>query len=194
MLDFYFIRHGQTQWNNDKKLQGRTDIPLNAHGREQISAYQLPDKLRTLQWVSSPLLRAQQTAELLGVQAAIENNLLEMNWGTWEGQTLKQLQTADPIAFARQEALGLDLCPPEGESPRIVGARVSLWAEQLQAGKTTEQIGCVSHKGVIRAIYALASGWDMLDKAPHKLDFHCAQHFIYSRGQWSIGALNISLK
>ena len=194
MINVYFIRHGQTQWNSEKKLQGRTDIPLNAQGREQISAYRLNEQLLAASWFSSPLQRAQQTAAILGVTASIENAIVEMDWGTWEGQKLKEIQAADPDEFSRLEALGIDLMPPEAESPRIVGARVSNWVSQLS--KRQEQstnIGCVSHKGVIRAIYALAANWDMKNKAEHKMDFHCAQHFCFEDGIWSIGELNIAL-
>ncbi len=193
MLNLYFIRHGQTQWNTDKKLQGRTNIPLNEQGIEQIKAYQLPEKLEQLQWFSSPLLRTRETAELLGVNAASEQHLIEMNWGDWEGKTLKDISAADPIEFAAQEALGFDLNPPQGESPRMVAERVTTWAEQLAAMSANQDIGCVSHKGVIRAIYALAANWDMQAKAPHKMDFHCAQHFCFDGNEWSIGELNISL-
>jgi probable phosphoglycerate mutase len=193
MLHFYFIRHGQTQWNSQKKLQGRTNIPLNQQGREQIISYQLPAKLRALEWFSSPLLRARETAELLNLNAASETQIIEMNWGEWEGKTFVQLREDDPTGFANMEAQGLDIMPPGAESPRIVAERVSLWAQQLAAINTHQAIGCVSHKGVIRAIYAMAAQWDMLNKAPHKIDFHRAQHFCFENDQWSIGELNIDL-
>ena len=97
MIHVYFIRHGQTQWNCEKRLQGRTDIPLNDVGKTQISAYQLPEHLLTMPWFNSPLLRTQQTAELLGVNSQVEAALIEMNWGHWEGKTLQQLSSQDPI-------------------------------------------------------------------------------------------------
>lgn len=193
MLDFYFIRHGQTQWNNEKKLQGRTNIPLNQQGVAQISAYKLPAKFAELTWFCSPLLRARETAELLGVNAASENLLIEMNWGQWEGFTLKQLQQKDPIGFAQAEALGIDLMPTDGESPRLVGERISHWAQQLAMTSPCQQLGCVSHKGVIRAVYALATDWDMKGKPADKLDYHCAQHFCFDGETWRVGQLNIAL-
>lgn len=198
MIHFYFIRHGQTDWNSEKRLQGHTDIPLNALGIAQIKAYTMPTQLiqltknSQLQWFHSPLLRALQTADLLGVNARCERSLIEMNWGTWEGHTLADLRSQDPIGCRQQEALGLDLMPPQAESPRIVGERVTQWALQCDKGDT-KHIGCVSHKGVIRAIYALATGWDMLGKPPHKIDFHCAQHFCFTDGKWSLAEINIPL-
>lgn len=193
MIHVYFIRHGQTQWNCERRLQGRTDIPLNEAGKQQISAYQLPSNFSSLRWFHSPLLRAQQTAELLCVEAQTEMALIEMSWGEWEGKTLQQLRSQDPSYFAKQEALGLDLQPQNAESPRLVAARVSTWVESLAIDNEEHYIGCVSHKGVIRAIYALATNWNMLGKSPHKMDYHCAQHFCFDRGSWSIVELNIPL-
>lgn len=193
MIHVYFIRHGQTQWNCEQRLQGRTDIPLNEAGKRQISGYHLPRHLLSLQWFHSPLLRAQQTAELLYLDAQAEASLIEMSWGEWEGKTLKQLKYNDPSHFEKQEALGLDLQPKGGESPRLVGKRVTHWLQSFDDSNTNHRIGCVSHKGVIRAIYALATNWDMLGKSPHKLDFHCAQHFCFEDGYWSIAELNIPL-
>ena len=193
MIHVYFIRHGQTQWNSEKRLQGRTDIPLNDTGRLQISAYQLPSDLPSLQWFHSPLLRTLQTAELLGVESLAEEALIEMNWGSWEGKTLTQLREQDPINVAEQEALGLDLRPVGGESPRLVAERVNTWLHSLDCHDAEQYIGCVSHKGIIRAIYALAANWGMLGKAQHKMNYHCAQHFCFDRGSWSIAELNIPL-
>jgi len=193
MIHVYFIRHGQTQWNADKRLQGRTDIPLNGAGRLQISAYHLSSELSSLLWFHSPLLRTQQTAALLGVDSRPEAALIEMNWGAWEGKTLTQLSLEEPIEFAKQEALGLDLRPAGGESPRFVAERVSDWIEMFDIGSAAPHIGCVSHKGVIRAIYARATNWNMLGKPQHKIDYHCAQHFCFERGSWFIVELNIPL-
>ncbi|PKH07996.1 histidine phosphatase family protein [Moritella sp. Urea-trap-13] len=193
MINVYFIRHGQTQWNCEKRLQGRTDIPLNDAGRQQICAYQLPSGLSSLQWFHSPLLRAQQTAQLLGVDSQSETALIEMSWGEWEGKTLAQLRAQDPINVAKQEALGLDLRPAGGESPRLVAERVSDWLGSLDNDNTVKHMGCVSHKGIIRAIYACATDWNMLAKPLHKIDFYCAQHFCFEQGRWSIGELNIPL-
>ncbi|MEH6578366.1 MAG: histidine phosphatase family protein [Amphritea sp.] len=193
MIDLYFIRHGMTQWNLEKRLQGRSNIPLNEHGRQQISEYRLPQQLKQLQWFSSPLLRARETAELLSCNAASEADLIEMNWGDWEGCTLAQLRAIDGEGFSRSEAMGFDLLPPNGESPRMVAQRVTGWIESIDSQSTDRQLGCISHKGVIRAIYALASGWDMQDKPPQKLDYHCAQHFRFDQGRWSVAELNIKL-
>lgn len=193
MTDFYFLRHGVTEWNQQKRLQGRTDISLSAAGRALLRQRQLPAHLRNIPWYSSPLQRALQTAECLSLQPEPCEALIEMNWGDWEGQQLPVLRSAPEYAdeFRRQENRGLQLQPPGGERPVDVQTRVSTWAAQFSQ-QPEQRLGCICHKGVIRAIYAAASGWDMQGKPPHKLDFTALQVFSYDQG-WHIKQLNLAL-
>lgn len=193
MADFYFLRHATTEWNLQKRLQGRTNIPLAEAGIEQLRNRKIPAALQTLRWFSSPLERARQTAEQLSINAASEMALIEMNWGDWEGRTLTELRATQPEILAREEARGLDLTPPGGESPRDVSARVTAWADLISSQDSDQRFGCVCHKGVIRAIYAAASGWDMLGKPPHTLDFNAVQGFRFTDGEWQILTLNIDI-
>ncbi len=193
MADFYFLRHATTEWNLQKRLQGRTNIPLADVGITQLQTRKIPKKLQTLRWFSSPLERAWQTAECLGINAASELALIEMNWGEWEGQTLPELRTSQPENLTHEEARGLDLTPPGGESPREVSERVTAWAELISSQDSDQQFGCVCHKGVIRAIYAAATGWNMLGKPPHKLDFNAIQGFRFANGEWQLLELNINI-
>ena len=83
-----FIRHGSTAWNEERRMQGRRDVPLSERGRAQVSAWRLPAESAgaPLSWVSSPLRRAVETAEILGGGApSREGALVEMDWGDWEG-------------------------------------------------------------------------------------------------------------
>jgi len=194
MIDLYFIRHGQTQWNADKKIQGHTDIPLNNVGKKQIASRIMPNNLSSMHWFCSPLTRAVQTAQLLNLNIETTPALIEMNWGDWEGQTLANLRATLGETLTQNERQGLDLLPTNGESPRQVATRLTQWAGYLEnQGKANTHFGAVCHKGVIRAVYALASNWDMKNKPPHKLDFDCIQHFKFTEGQWSIAQLNIPL-
>ncbi|MBI2977574.1 MAG: histidine phosphatase family protein, partial [Rhodospirillales bacterium] len=84
------IRHGPTAWTREKRLQGHTDVPLSAEGRETVSCWRLPSVLSGYQWVSSPLSRATETARLLGAATLwIEPRLKEMSYGEWEGRRLQ---------------------------------------------------------------------------------------------------------
>ena len=169
------LRHGPTASTREHRLQGRADPPLDAAGRAAVLAWRLAPELRGFRWLTSPLARCSETAALLGLEAEIEPRLIEMDWGRWEGRTVAALRGDPEQEMAAQEARGLDLQPPGGESPRAVQRRLaSLLAEIATTGRPT---GGVTHKGVIRALLALATGWTMLDRAPVKLDWAAVHVF-----------------
>jgi len=188
------VRHGPTEWSAARRLQGRSDVPLSPAGREEVARWRLPPELVGWQWLTSPLQRAGETAELLGLaQARREPRLIEMGWGAWEGLTLAELDRIPEAALAERAAAGLDFQPPGGESPRQVQARlIPLLADIAQAGRPT---GGVTHKGVIRAVFALASGWNMLGKPPARLDWQSTHLFrLGADGSPAIVRLNLSLR
>ncbi len=119
-------------------------------------------------WVSSPLRRAVETAELLAGRAVDrESALIEMDWGDWEGSTLDELRDAHGAAFDQNEARGLDFRPPGGESPREVLERLEPWL--LRVAASPVPVIAVTHLGVLRVILAAATGWDMTGKPPVRL-------------------------
>jgi len=167
------LRHGQTEWNVARRMQGRADLPLSAAGRAQVGAWHLPAALAGARVVSSPLVRAVETGRLLTGQVPdIEPDLIEMDWGRWEGETFASLRAALGPVYAAQEARGLDYRPPDGESPRDVQRRVFAWFERMAA--EPGPVVAVTHKGVLRAVLAQLTGWPMLGKAPVKLADDCA--------------------
>ena len=90
-----FLRHGRTAWNDAGRMQGRADVPLSEAGRTQVRRWRLPASLAGAQFVASPLARARETAALLGAQpVAVDDALIEMDWGEWEGETLRSAQVA----------------------------------------------------------------------------------------------------
>ncbi len=186
------LRHGPTAWTGAHRLHGRTDLPLDAAGRARVRGWRLPADLPELRWLASPLKRCTETAALLGLEAAIEPRLLEMDWGRWEGRTIAELRAESPREMRAMEARGLDLQPPGGESPRAVQRRVApLLAEIAAEGAPT---GCVTHKGVIRAILALATGWDMTEPEPAKLAWDAVHAFrLGPGGTLRVERLNHSL-
>jgi len=126
----YYIRHGETDWNTQGRLQGRRDLPINAHGRAQ--ARQCAEILRELiareddrqpDFVSSPLGRARETMEIvraaLGLDPAayrIDECLIEISFGGWEGFTLDELGRSAPDAVAARERDKWRFTPPGAES------------------------------------------------------------------------------
>ncbi|UTW13791.1 histidine phosphatase family protein [Marinobacterium rhizophilum] len=192
-LELICLRHGPTEWNRLKRLQGHHDEPLLAASRQQLDCLRVPERFENWHWYSSPLLRARETAQLLGLDAGVAAALIEMDWGDWEGQRISDLRLADPAGMAAMETQGLDLCPPNGESPRQVQQRLTQWAESLRS-KGIGHAGALCHKGVIRALLAAACRWDMRGKAPRKLEYSCLQHFAWDGLQWHLQQSNVPLQ
>jgi broad specificity phosphatase PhoE len=187
------LRHAETEWSRDKRVQGHTDVPLSDDARAWLSRHRLPKIANGMAVASSPLVRCTETAKYLGLeQVAIEPRLVEMSWGQWEGRRLAQLRGELGASMATNEARGLDFMPPQGESPRQVLARVRPWlAELAQADRPT--LG-LAHRGVIRVIFAAATGWDMLGRPPAKLDWACLHVFaLDASGTPSVHQLNLPL-
>jgi probable phosphoglycerate mutase len=133
----------------------------------------------------SPLQRARRTAELMQPPApvTIESRLREMSFGVWEGKSVAQLRAEGGETFAAAERLGLDFHPPGGESPRIAMDRIAGWVREI--AESGEPVVAVSHKAAIRALLALATGWDMTGRQPVKLDWKCL-HFFTAHGDGKV--------
>lgn len=161
----YFIRHGETDFNVAQRLQGRTETRLNARGRSQ--SWKIAGVLRDLferdrhrpsdyAYVSSPLLRARETMELLRSELgldptvyAIDDRLAEISYGEWEGFTLAEIQARDPRVLQRRDRDKWDFRPPGGESYREVAERVAAWYATV-----TRDSVLAAHGGVARALMA----------------------------------------
>jgi broad specificity phosphatase PhoE len=172
----YFARHGQTDWNAEKRLQGQHDIPLNALGLTQ--AVQAGGVLRELlaehghrpgdlDYVSSPLSRARDTMELMrkgiGLPASgyrIDPRLMEMSFGRWEGYTFEDLREKEAPALAAREADKWGFVLPEGESYGQLLLRVREWYESVDRDTVV-----AAHGGVCRVLIAHL-GIEPIETAP----------------------------
>jgi len=161
------LRHAPTDWNGERLLQGRHDLPLSAAGRDAATAWRLPAFARGWPCFVSPLARARQTAAAMGLAAEVEPALIEMDWGQWVGRRLEALRDELGDALARNEAQGLDFRPAGGESPREVMARLQPWL--ALRGAAGRDCVAITHKGVLRALLALATGWPLLGRPPARL-------------------------
>ncbi len=126
----YLARHGETAWTISRQHTGVTDLPLTARG--QAEAVRLAERLAELTFAAvftSPLLRAVHTCELAGFgsTAEVDSDLLEWNYGTYEGRT-----SADIRAERPDWQLFRDGCPG-GESPEQVGARADRMIRRVRA-------------------------------------------------------------
>ena len=188
------LRHAETEWSRDRRIQGRTDVPLSPEGKEKLRVLALPPEWQNSKVISSPLKRCLETASALGLTGVVSDaRLAEMSWGEWEGRRIEDLRVEFGDAMHANEARGLDFTPPGGESPRMVFERVrGLLAEIAAAGKPALAI---AHRGVIRAIFANACGWDMRGRPPQKLDWQAVHVFSLSReGLPALHRPNVKMK
>jgi broad specificity phosphatase PhoE len=126
----YLIRHGETEWSLSGQHTGITDIPLTANGQRDAKLIaSLLSKMHFAKVLTSPLQRARKTCELagLGVHAEVERDLMEWNYGEYEGLTSEQICQTSPGWM-----LFRDGCPG-GETPSQVSARVDRLIEKIRA-------------------------------------------------------------
>ena len=146
------VRHGESTWNAEHRLQGQADPPLSPLGREQTAALlpflgEIPARR-----LSSDLTRAVQTAELLGLGGApTDQRWREIDIGDWAGHTLDELDRADVAAWQRGE-----LAPPNAETFAELQARVAAAVDELLG----EDVIVVTHGGCVRAATAHLTGAD----------------------------------
>jgi probable phosphoglycerate mutase len=184
------LRHAPTVWNAERRLQGRTDVPLSAEGEAAARVWRVDPLWREYRVIASPLIRAATTARLLfpGHEIGTDARLIEMSFGDWEGRSLADLRGAPGSDAASRERMGLDFRAPGGESPREVQARIAPLLAEI-----TQPTIIVTHKAVLRALLSLATGWKMLDKPPVKLLPSTAHVFAVDRGKLGIERMNVSL-
>lgn len=149
-MKLYVARHGETEWNAQNKICGRTDLPLNERGKEQ--ARQLADRMEHIpidRIIASPMQRAGQTAaavsEKLGIPVQTDPRLIEQNFGAYEG-----LDRATPEYLANKRMFAYRY--PGGESQMDVAYRVYSLIEELKGKYPDENILLVCHGGVCRVV------------------------------------------
>ncbi|MEH6523046.1 histidine phosphatase family protein [Sulfitobacter sp.] len=162
MIRLALLRHGHTHWNREGRVQGRTDIALDATAVAELGAQRLPAPWDAAALWSSPLERAAHTAQLVSGKAPrTDPALIEMNWGDWEGRIAKELR-ADPACDHRDiDDWGWNYTPPNGESPTALRDRLVPWGLAL-----TRDSVAVCHIGVMRVLMAHATGWNFDGPAP----------------------------
>jgi probable phosphoglycerate mutase len=159
---FLCLRHGATDWNREGRFQGRTDNPLNADGVAQ--AHAAADRLQHVPFdhvVSSPLIRAVKTAEIVAASrskpVAIDDGIIECDFGGLEGQSIAEVMKANHLASVEDL---VSILPPDGEpwpsiAPRALRS-VGKWLTRFE-GAT---ILFVCHDAVMQAMSeALCGQW-----------------------------------
>ena len=152
---FYLVRHGESAWNAEDRLCGRSDIPLSDGGRRQAKS--LAERLRPLPFegfYTSPLERAFETARLIaqsvGLEPVPDARLVELDYGQWEGRTLADIMENDALAFRAWDAKPAQLAPPGGESGLAAQQRVVSFLDFLAAKHPQDRVLVTFHKTVCR--------------------------------------------
>ena len=179
---FYMIRHGETDWNVERRFQGQQDIPVNERGRRQSAAYAEMLKAERDDWdgwhfVASPLSRTRVTMEImrtgLGLDPmdyALDDDLKEVTFGQWERFKLDELAPRFPELVAQRKANRWNFVAPGGESYAAASQRVKQALDRLPGPSVI-----VAHGGIIRGTRHLVEGLD----GPAVMEGHVPQDNIY---------------
>ena len=188
------LRHGETDWNAQKRFQGRQDIPLNDAGRRQAAAV----SLRVRRWRpeavwSSPQRRAMETA-MIALQCgsdafSTDSNLCEVGFGVWEGALIAELeQNNDPLYQAWKRAPFTEM--PEGaETAAEVMQRADRVLKTI-AKSSAERCLVVAHGGILRAIIAQAAGFSFESAWNLKFSNCSLSGLEYNGSSFSVAFLN----
>jgi probable phosphoglycerate mutase len=161
----YFVRHGETDWNAEGRLQGQRDTSLNALGRRQADEVgallkSLVPGPAALDYVASPLARTRETMERLRLGAGLppdgfrlDPRLREIAFGAWEGLTWKEIRARDGARAAARDRDRFGYVSPDGESYAMVVERL----RPLVAAIDQDTV-IVSHGGVARALLTMLAG------------------------------------
>ncbi|MGS5088964.1 histidine phosphatase family protein [Hydrogenophaga sp. A37] len=176
------VRHGETEWNRDTRIQGHTDIPLNARGRRQaeLLAQALRDE-PIAAFYASDLSRALETAQAVArtrdQSVATHTGLRERCFGRFEGQTWAELEARWPEDALSWRKRVPDFAPTGGESLLQLRERVVATVEALASRHPGEQVMLVAHGGVLDILYRAATrlelqaprSWDLSNTAVNRL-------------------------
>jgi probable phosphoglycerate mutase len=165
-----FLRHGQTPYNAENRLQGQRDVTLDGKGREQASAIgrflrdAIGAEMARLEAIgafwASPLQRTRQTMELARLAMGLpprpyrlDARLMELTFGDWEGLTWSEVEAKYPAAAQARERDKWNFTPPAGESYAALAERVALWLDERDG-----DVFVVAHGGVARAFMVMLAG------------------------------------
>jgi alpha-ribazole phosphatase len=166
MPRFLLVRHGESVWNGERRIQGHRDPPLSERGRRQadlVLARLAPHVGAGVAAVfTSPLRRAAETAERIGeifrLPVVPDPDLREMGLGTWEGMTVPEIQAAFPGAYEGWLSDPLAAPAPGGEALPAFAARTTAAFARMQAAHPDRDLIVVSHGGVIKSLLCAVLG------------------------------------
>jgi probable phosphoglycerate mutase len=189
------VRHGETQWNREKRFQGQIDVPLNEQGKAQSAqAAKFLESVPIDRAVSSPMLRPKETAEIIlqshtGVTLELEDNLKEISHGLWEGKLEEEIEQGFPGELDQWKTSPETVQMPEGENLQQVWDRtVTAWQTILASTPDAASM----EKPLDRPFTTLVVAHDAVNKA---LLCYLAgqtpnQFWVYKQGNGSVTVID----
>ncbi len=162
----YLLRHGETLWNTEKRLQGHSNSPLTDKGCKQAIENgrllrPLLEKCERWRMIVSPLGRCRQSADLIarevGFQATrmeFEDRLKELSFGRWEGMTVSEIEKEDRDGWVRRKADRWSVPAPGGENYRMAEERLSAWLSGIDEEETLVVVGHGATGRLLRGLYS----------------------------------------
>ena len=193
---FYFVRHGETEWNAEGRFCGRTDVPLSEAGRRQARLLGLRVKpLRVIALYSSPLRRALETARIIGEvtgrESVVDPRLAELNYGAWEGLTLEEIKGSGPAIYEAWDQDPGSLAPPEGESGEQLIQRVVPFMAEVAQKHAGGNVMVVCHKTVCRLLASHIMGVPLREyRQAVPMENAALNVFEMEDGIWRVARLN----
>jgi probable phosphoglycerate mutase len=191
------LRHGETVWNSEKRVQGHCNSPLTPFGKTQIQGW--ADYLAAQGWqriICSDLGRVRETVaiinSILQLPVTEDTRLREQNWGEWEGMTVDELYRDYAQVLEVQIKAGWDFRPPAGESRSEIRTRIFAALASHREQFNDEKTLVVCHLGVIKCLIYAVAGRSFLPKEPSILQKGCMHTIHYSAGAYRLGSLNIT--
>lgn len=189
------VRHGETDWNVERRLQGHEDMPLNATGRAQALALgQALAGGRFDAIYSSDLVRALDTAKAVAAQTGVLVTPLaairERNFGVFQGHTRHEAEQLFPAMQARVTAREPDFVPPEGESLRQCFDRIAAVLVELAHKHAGQSILLVAHGGVLDAARRFVIDMPLHLPRDFELGNAALNWLTHVDGHWTLGAWN----
>ena len=198
VTDFILIRHGETDWNREARMQGHIDIALNSLGQAQAAQVASALQVERLDAIySSDLSRAQDTAaEICALQThlspplslQLSAQLRERHYGTFQGRTLPEVAVEDPQAAERWRKRDASFAPVGGETLPAFASRIHAWLAQAASAHSGQQVCVVTHGGVLDVVWRMAHGLALDTPRAWALPNTGINRLRFSAGAWHIDA------
>lgn len=197
MTTYFCMRHGLTDWNREKKIQGQTDVDLTDEGRDMARRWGdslVEDTFDCI--LTSGLKRAVETAEIIneklgGLPVHADPRLAEQDWGEWTGVTKGDLEGQYAKQVRKQENKGFEFCPPGGESRdevlmRACDAFLEFSEEHLEA-----RVLVVTHSGVLKCLAYALSGMEYLPREQCPIEPYRLHRIEIFENEIALGEINM---